>query len=134
MNVGEVMAEIAAAADEMEGLRCFAYPISEASPPTFWVDLPERISFDLTYDRGVDQIELYGYLVVGQNLDRVQSAKLAAYMSSAGAASVKQAVEAVEYEACDDVSVTVAEFQRISVAATEYLGCRFTIVATGSGA
>jgi hypothetical protein len=133
MNLGEVMAEVAAAADEIEGLRCFAYPISEANPPTFWLDLPETVTFDQTYGRGSDRIDFYAYVVVAQNLDRAQAARLAAYMSGSGPASIKQAVEAAEYEACDVVRITTAEFQWITVAATAYPGVRFSIEVRGKG-
>jgi hypothetical protein len=134
MNVGEVMAEIAAAADEITGLRCFAYPISEANPPTFWLDMPQRVDFDKTYGRGSDEMEFYGYVVVGQTLDRVQAARIGGYMSGSGDASLKRAIEAGTYEACSEVFVTSAEFMWVDVAGTGYPGSKFTITVRGKGA
>lgn len=134
MNLFAVMGELAAAAGTIESLRkCFDWPVTSAAPPFGLVELPESIDYDATFRRGADRMSLRLTIAVGQPDARAAWERLAEYADGAGTESVKTVLEATTYTALDTVRVSRAEFGTITVAATEYLACKFTLDVVGSG-
>jgi hypothetical protein len=134
VNLLDVMQELSAAADTIPGLNCFWWPPDRVSPPVFLVSLPESIDYHSTYARGMDEMTLDGYLLVGKADDRASVKQLAPYCDGAGDQSIVQALESGTYTACDSVTVAKAQFEVVTVGAVEHLGVHFTINIAGSGA
>lgn len=133
MNVQDVMEELAAKASAVVP-RSFAYPPDKISPPTFLIELPEKVDFDGAYDRGMDSLTLPAMMLVGRSSDRSSVKNLLPYLAGSGDQSVKQALESGPYTAMDTVQVAEAELGFYRFADIEYLGAEFTINITGSGA
>jgi len=133
MDLSDVMDALATQLDTIAGLRVHAAPPGTVTPPAGIVSFPERIAFDGTYARGMDQITLPVVVVVGRPTDRSTRDLLAAYVAGSGASSVKAVLEAGTYTAFDTVRVVGAEFDVVTIGATDYLAATFSIEISGSG-
>lgn len=133
MKLDDVMDEVAARLGTIAGLRVFPYPADSVSPPAAIVSYPEKYTFDETYGRGMDRMTLPVVVVVGKPTDRASRDRIAQYCDGAGPASVKAAVEAGKYVACDTVRVTGIEFDVVTVAGTDYLAALFDLDIAGAG-
>lgn len=135
MNIDDVMAEVAARLDTIEGLRVFDHPVDTVNPPTALVALPE-ITFDQTYGRGSDRYALPVILAIGKVVDRASRANLAPYVAGAGAKSFKEVLEddATPYTSFDSLTVQTVEFDVIAWSAIEYLTATFLLDIIGNGA
>jgi hypothetical protein len=58
MNLQAVREEIAARLATIEGLNTFPYRPDKIVPPAAFPDLPERIDYDGSYERGMDAMPL----------------------------------------------------------------------------
>ena len=72
-------------------------------------------------------------IVVGRPTDRRTRDLLAAYVAGTGARSIKAVLESGTYTAFQTVRVASADFDVVSIAATDYLAAMFSIEITGSG-
>jgi hypothetical protein len=133
MNLAAVMQAVADRLTTISGLRCFAYPEAQLSPPGAVVLYPESIRFDEAYQRGMDRMRLPVLVVVGKVSDRSARDQLAAYCDGSGAASVKQVLESGTYTAFDVVTVVDVEFDVATLAGTDYLAANFTLDIAGKG-
>lgn len=131
MILNTVLDALAAAVDNITGLRTYAYPADQVSPPAAVIGLPE-VPYDATFG-GADEWEVPIFVVVGKVSDRASRTALCSYVTPTGATSIKAAVEADKTlgGACDSVAVTRAEFTTISVAGTEFLGAELTCSVVG---
>lgn len=134
MNLGDVMDEVGAALDTIEGLRVFPYPVGTATPPAALVVWPDEYLYDATYQRGMDRMTLQVVLLVGKPSLRPSRNALAKYLDGSGSASVKAAVDGGTYTACDSVTVTKALVDVYNLGGTDYLGAIFEIDVAGQGA
>lgn len=133
MNVSAVMDDVAAALEQIDGLRVFAYQAPRINPPTAEVEWPDSIDYDSTMRRGSDRMTLQARVMAGQADARSARDVLAVYADGSGAQSVKAVVEGYAATAYDTARVTKCEFGVTSVAAVEYLSALFTIDLIGSG-
>lgn len=133
MNLVDVADQLAAAAGTVGGLRVYPRPGPRINSPALVVGLPESVEFDQTYGRGFDALSLVLFILVARTSDRAAGGELLAYLSGAGAKSIKAAVEAGEYTACDDVRVVSAAVGAITHDGVEYLGATFDIRIMGKG-
>lgn len=126
-----VLDALAAAVDNIAGLRTYAYPPDALAPPAAVVGLPES-PFDIT-NGGANEWDVPVYVIVGKVSDRASRAALCNYVTPTGATSVKAAIEADPTlgGTCDSVAVTRAEFSTITVAGTEYLAAELTASVVG---
>ena len=126
-----VLDALAAAVDNISGLRTYAYPPDQVSPPAAVVGLPES-PFDISMG-GANEWAIPVFVIVGKVTDRTTRAALCSYVTPTGATSVKAAIEADPTlgGACDSVAVTRAEFSTITVAGTEYLAAELTANVVG---
>ncbi len=132
MNLVEVAEQIGDAV-ATTGLRVM--PIGTAvHPPAAIVGLPESIEFDQTYGRGMDTVRLPLFVLLGRASDRAAAASLFAYLSGGGAQSVKAALEAGMYTACDDVRAATAAAGVITAEGVDYLGATYDLIIIGRGA
>lgn len=133
MDLDTVMTEIGTALDGISGLR-IAVAGEKVVPPAAWVRWPGSITFDGTYGRGSDSMELDAVVVVGRTVDRSTRKALAAYCKGSGSSSVKAAVDGGTYTAAHSVTVTGVEFDVVDVAGIDYVAAIFSIDVVGSGA
>lgn len=136
MNLSDVMTELADQLDTIAGLRVTAHPADEIQPPAAVVGLPDTLTFDTAYRRGMDTMLLPVVVLVGKVSDRAARKKLASYCDGSGATSIKAVLEAGTYTAFDTESLEVKSvaFDVIRLAAVDYLGATFTISIAGQGA
>lgn len=134
MILPDVADEIAAAAATIAGLRVHSRVGTAITAPALVVGYPSTVDFDSSYGRGADRITLPLFVLVGRASDRAGAGALLAYLSGEGTASVKAAVEAGTYTACDVVHVDSASVGAIVHEGVEYLGATFTTTIIGRGA
>lgn len=134
MKLEDVMAEVAARLDTIDGLRVSDTPVDAVNPPHAIVALPE-ITFDLTYGRGADRYRMPVVLAVGKVSDRTAARRLAAYAAGAGTKSVKAVLEddTTPYVAFDALRVESVDFDIIAWGAVDYLTAAFVLDIIGSG-
>jgi hypothetical protein len=135
VNLADLMDELGAALDEIEGLRVYPYWEDNPQPPFAIVTWPDPINYDATMGRGSDTIELDIVVCVARSDPRASRNLMAQYLDGSGAASVKAALEAGTYTTCDFVVVTEARIaDEMSAAGIEVLGAVFQVQITGNGA
>lgn len=124
-NLTDVMDEIGIRLATISGLRVFDFPPKSAQPPFAFVDMPESITYDFTFQRGTDLTEFKVYVAVGDVVDRSVRDSLAAYAAGAGTKSIKAAIEA---STVYTLMVRSADFGHITLAGGSYAGVTFTVV------
>lgn len=134
MIVSDVMDALAGQLDTIAGLRVFAYPADNVPAPAAVVGYPESIEFDTTMGRGVDEMVIPVFLLVGRVTDRNSRDALGAYCDGSGASSVKAVLQAGAYTAMHRVRVESVDFSVVTIAALEYLAAVFTVHVYGGGA
>jgi hypothetical protein len=85
---------LATALGAIAGLRTNAYVPDSVSTPAAVVGGPDEVSFDQVFGRGADRFMIPVRLYAGRASERAGQRALDAYLSSAGAQSVKAALEA----------------------------------------
>ena len=133
MNIPDVMDELGVALAAIAGLRVFPFNADKVNPPAAIVGWPDPLEYDQTMARGMDRQTLPLYVVVGKLDARISRDALGKYLNGSGDHSVKVAVEAGTYTACDTVRVTEATVNAYHVAGVEYLGAEFKIDVVGQG-
>lgn len=134
MNLASVMQELATQLDTITGLRVHGYPADSISAPAAVVTYPDAYSYDATYARGMDRLDIPVVVLVGKVSDRASRDKIGAYADGSGAKSVKAVVEAGTYTAFGTARVTQVEFDIVAIAGVEYLAATFTVDIAGQGA
>lgn len=135
MNLDDVAAELGAALGTIAGLNVPEWGVQRVTPPFALIPLPEQVTYDATYGRGSDRIEDWPVLVLVAHPTKPEARRaVAEYADGSGPKSVKAAIEAHEYTACDSVTVQTAEFDVVTYAGTDYLAAMFHLDITGKGA
>lgn len=123
-NLTNVMDEIGVRLATITGLRVFDFPPKSAQPPFAFVDMPESITYDNTFQRGSDVTVFKVYVAVGDVVDRSVRDALALYAAGVGTKSVKAAVEA---SAVYTLMVRSADFGHVTLAGGSYAGVIFSV-------
>jgi hypothetical protein len=131
MNLADVMDEIAARLDTIDGLNVFAYPVATFDTPTAVVTYPSSYTFDATYGRGVDRIQGSVVVFVGNPTEPQSRDLLSVYVDGSGAKSIKQTLDD-EYTTFT-VRVSTVDFDVYSVSGVDYLTAIFDLDIAGSG-
>lgn len=97
MILSDVMGEVAARLDTIDGLRTHAYPADLVTPPAAVVTYPTEAEFDTAYARGMDRITLPVVVLIGKVSDRASRDRLSAYLDGSGAKSLKRVIEFEPY-------------------------------------
>jgi hypothetical protein len=135
MDLEQVAANLAAALGAIEGLNVPEWGVQQIRPPAALITLPERVEYDAAYARGADHIPDWTVIVlVARPTDPEARRTIAGYAVGAGAKSVKAAIEAHTYTACDPPRVTSAEFDVLKYAGNDYLAAIFHLDISGKGA
>ncbi len=130
--MGDVADQLAAAA-ATTGLRPHPRTGTAIRPPAVVVGVPEEITFDQTYGRGLDVARVTLFALVGLASARSGADALLGYMSGTGSTSVKAAIEAGTYTAFDDVHVVSCAGGTVTAEGVEYLAATFEITVHGRG-
>lgn len=133
MIVTAVMDELATRLDTIAGLRVHAFPADQVQPPAALVGYPEVVTYDVAMGRGVDQMEIPVFLLVGRLTDRTARDDLGPYLDGAGAESVKAVLRPGPWTAMSSVRVVSAVVDVVTVAAVDYLAAVFTVDVFGTG-
>lgn len=136
MNVLAINAELGERLSAIPGLQVLPWGAQSARPPTLVVPMPERITFDITYERGSDMVEVEFMVLV--SMADMQSAhrQLMRYGAPRGPLSVKELADHTPdnpWRSCDDFMVKYAEPDVIRLGDKDYLGLVFTAEAIGNG-
>lgn len=134
MNLADVMDDLGAACEQIDGLRVYPYWADTLTPPAAVVVWPDPMTYDETMARGGDRAEMRLYVIAGRVDARSARDTLARYVDGSGTHSIKQAVESYTATAYDTARVMRAEFENIIVGRVEYLSALFYIDVMGKGA
>lgn len=93
MELAAVMDDIAGRLETIDGLRTFAHPAANISPPAAIVSYPGEYTYDATFGRGMDRINLPVVVLVGKVSERSSRDRLGAYVNGDGAQSIKAVIE-----------------------------------------
>lgn len=126
-DLSDVMDDLGAALDTIEGLRVYPYWAGRVVPPAAVVGLPDDCQFDSVLQRGADRLRLPIVVAVGKADARSTRDRLAKYAAGSGPVSVKAVVEAHESAAWDSARVESVEFGTATIAGTECLAATFMI-------
>lgn len=124
-NLTDVMDQLGVALATISGLRVFDFPPKSAQPPFAFVDMPERLDWDLTYQRGSDRATFPVVVAVADVVDRAARDQIAAYAAGSGAQSVKAAIDGATVG--QTARVMSCEFRPVQLAAGTYAGCIFDV-------
>lgn len=124
-NVGAVMDQIGVALATITGMRVFDFPPKSAQPPFAFVDMPERVDFDLSMQRGTDRVTFTVVVAVADVVDRAARDAICAYAEGSGATSIKAVLDAATIGV--SARVTSCEFRPVALAAGTYAGCLFDL-------
>ncbi len=133
MRLGDVMEEIASAVKTIEGLRVEAFPVDEINPPAAIVEYPDRIDFDLSFQRGHDRMTCGITVAVARVWDRATWGLLTPYCDGDGAQSVKAALNRWTFETCSFAVVKDVQFTVRPIAGIDYAAAFFTVDVAGKG-
>lgn len=127
--------ELTAALKTVAGLNVPEWGVQRVHPPAALISLPDRITYDETYQRGTDKYEDVQVIVLVAHPTKPEARReIATYADGSGATSVKQAIEAHTYTSCTEPHVAWAEFRDVTYADTPYLACIFHLEISGKGA
>lgn len=135
MNVTAVMEALAGRLATIDGLRAYGFPVQSVSPPAAIVTWPSAYTFDATYGRGHDDLELFVVVVVGQPRDaKATRDRLSGYLEGSGASSIKAVLEREPFpEPVERLRVRGVEIDIMSIAGAEYVTAVFDVQIDGRG-
>jgi len=115
----------------VSGLRTSSTMPDNPNPPIAIV-IPSTISFDDTFQRGMQTYTFNVLVVVGRADERTAQNKLDAYCSSTGSSSIKLAIESDKTLSGSAFDVRVTEMRnygQIVIGEVTYLSGEFTVLA-----
>lgn len=134
MNLKAVMEEVAAKLHMFTGHNIFSYPVDSVTPPAGIVSYPERIEYDITYNRGED---MFWGLPVYMITDRVDSEsarnQVSQWADPTSVKSVKAYLDKETYSSCDSIQVVNATFDTMVIGGIDHLIIAFELNVSGSG-
>jgi len=95
--LADVMDELAARIDTIDGLRVHAFPPDNVHPPAAIVTYPDEYMYDKTFGRGMDRLTIPVVVLVGKVSDRKSRDQLGAYVDGSGPRSIKGVLETATY-------------------------------------
>lgn len=120
---------LASTLGSIKGLRTAAYIPEDPKPPIAVVMAP-NISYDLSFQRGMDSYSFTVMVIVGRVSDRTAQATLDAFCNPVGAFSVKAAIHSDPTlgGACQNARVTeMTNYGSVAIGDVEYLSAEFTV-------
>lgn len=128
--ISQLRSGIATNLGTITGLRTAATMPDNPNPPIAIV-VPNNVSFDDTFKRGMQTYAFTVLLVVGRADERTAQNNLDAYVSSTGSSSVKLAIESDKKlggYAFDTRVTEMRNYGQISIGEVTYLSAEFTVL------
>jgi hypothetical protein len=128
--ISELRAGISANLATIAGLRTTATVPDNPNPPIAIV-IPDTVSFDDTYQRGMQTYTFTVSVIVGRADERTAQNNLDAFVSSTGTKSIKLAVEKDKTLGGKAFDVRVSEMRnygQLSIGEVTYLSAEFTVL------
>lgn len=123
-NLTAVMDGLAAlAVTPLGATNAYAWPVEDFTVPCVVVGYPTAITFDMTFNRGGDEMTLPLWYVVGLSNTKDARDRLSTILGDTS--SVKSAMDGAQ--SFGDVRVTDAKVTQITVASGTYLAAEFTV-------
>jgi hypothetical protein len=132
MDPKAVRHELAARLGAISQLRAHAFPPGTITPDAAII-APQKIKYHLAYGDEANSMELVLVVVSGEPHDRSSHSRLDEYAADAGDRSIRAVLESGTYTAFDEITVTEAEWDAVTIAGTDYLACVFTLSIYGPG-
>ena len=129
MTVSGLRTGIATNLATISGLRTAATVPSDPKPPVAVV-MPNSITFDTAFARGLDEYEFIVLVIVGKVDDRTAQNALDGYCNPTGAESVKTAIERDKTLGGNAQTLRVTNmrnYSALSIAENTYLAAEFTV-------
>lgn len=129
-SVGDIRTGLATRLGTISGLRTSALMPDNPNPPVAIV-IPDNVSFDDTFHRGMDTLTFRIFLVVGRADERTAQNSLDGYCATSGATSVKTAIEGDKTlggKAYDCRVTTMRSYGSVLIGETNYLSCEFVVL------
>lgn len=129
MTVSDLRTNLAANIATISGLRTAAVVPSDPKPPIAVV-MPNSITFDTAFARGLDEYEFVVLVIVGKVDDRTAQNALDGYCNPTGALSIKTAIErdkSLGGQAQTLRVTTMRNYAALSIAENTYLAAEFTV-------
>ena len=129
MTVSDLRTNLAANIASITGLRTAAVVPSDPKPPIAVV-MPNSITFDTAFARGLDEYEFVVLVIVGKVDDRTAQNALDGYCNPTGALSIKTAIErdkSLGGQAQTLRVTTMRNYAALSIAENTYLAAEFTV-------
>lgn len=129
MTVSDLRTNLAANIATITGLRTAAVVPSDPKPPIAVV-MPNSITFDTAFARGLDEYEFVVLVIVGKVDDRTAQNTLDGYCNPTGALSIKTAIErdkSLGGHAQTLRVTTMRNYAALSIAENTYLAAEFTV-------
>jgi 3-polyprenyl-4-hydroxybenzoate decarboxylase len=133
MILREVMDDLGEALKVIPGLRVKPYTEQRVMAPMAMVSLPRTYTYDATYDRGSDDIEIPIVVMVGRIDAESARNALGPFVDPHGEMSIKRAVENHQSTVWDIAHVLDAQFLVMASSGAEYLTATFRVRIVGSG-
>lgn len=128
-TITELREGIATNLATIPGLRTFAFVPDDPKPPIAVV-LPDTVSFDTAFNRGLDTYNFTVQLLVTSVSDRSAQTSIDAYLNPSGPSSVKQAIERDKTLGGKAQSLrveSIRNYRRIDVTENQYLSAEFVV-------
>lgn len=120
-------------------LNAFGFVPDSIVAPCFFAGEVD-IEFDKTFGRGMDELMVTCYILVGSAFDEPSQALLDGYLKGSGPSSLKAAIQGTPgigqtlNGACDDVHVIrVQAYRSYDLANSKYVGAELVVRVIGSG-
>lgn len=131
MSLQDIREGLAANLSTIRGLRTSFFVPDNPSPPIVLIT-PQRVEYDSSFNRGVDEYTFEVRLLAARSSDRGGQRILDSYCAKSGATSIKAAIESDKTlgGVVDSVRVTDwSDYGSIQVGEVVYLTVAFNVVA-----
>jgi hypothetical protein len=133
VNIAAVRREIGTALATIVDLNVTTGATGAVCAPAAIVGLPDEVTYNAAYQRGMDTAVVPVLLLLARPHEADTGDAMGDYLSGTGPRSVRAAVEARSYQACDTVMVTRAGVDIVTVGGIDYLAADFDLDVAGSG-
>ena len=129
-SISDIRTGLANRLATISGLRTAALMPDLPNPPVAIV-IPDNISFDDTFHRGMDTLTFRIFLIVGRADERTDQNSIDGYCATSGSLSVKAAIEGDKTlggKAYDCRVTTMRSYGSVLIGETNYLSCEFVVL------
>lgn len=108
-------------------------PPESITPPTIIVSYPKTVEYDETYGRGMDKITDWEILALTGAVSEFSARKRLLDLAGGGLGGVKALLEAPGQQSYDEIRVSSASFDVVTMAGVDYVSCTWLLDIWGTG-